>query len=357
MNNMLRGMESLMQEKFQGYGLKEILQWLSPLEPQQRKTMISSMVIDYLGKRARQENGVFVSCLYFDYRDDAQRHLSPANIVGALLKQLLAAFSVVPSHVVDALKDIRKEKPTLDLQSALKLLQIAIEKFDKVYICVEALDECKDEYQVEFLQSINSVLKSSIRVFITARPIVKVKIKKCLIDSSVSLVTMDLEANASDIRMFIAEKIDKDPEDMTMTDASKEEIMDTIVSSAGGMFLLPTLQIQTVLDETNVKKRRKALETIPKKLHEAYGGVIERIGRQPKGKVHQVMEFLKWAFLSQRPLSTVELRHALSVTPGDTDFDIEDLPTESSLLNCCLGLVTIVIEDEVPTIRLVHKSL
>jgi ankyrin repeat protein len=120
---------------------------------------------------------------------------------------------------------------------------------------------------------------------------------------------------------------------------------------------LPALQIQTVLDETTVKKRRKALKTMPKELHEAYGGIIERIGRQPKGKVHQAMEVLKWAFLSERPLSTIELRHALSVTPEDTDFDIEDLPTESSLLNCCLGLVTIVIEDEVPTIRLVHKSL
>jgi hypothetical protein len=119
----------------------------------------------------------------------------------------------VTSRVVDALKDIRKEKPTLDLQSALKLLQIAMEKFDQVYICVDALDECKDEYQVEFLQSINSVLKSSIRVFITARPIAKVKVEKYLIDLSVSLVTMDLEANASDARMFIADKIDEDLDD------------------------------------------------------------------------------------------------------------------------------------------------
>jgi hypothetical protein len=193
------------------------------------------VVIDYLSKRARQKNGVCVSCLYFDYRDDAQRHLSPVNIVGALLKQLLATFSVVPSHVVDALKGIRKENPTLDLQSALKLLQIAVEGFDKIYICIDALDECKDEYQVEFLQSINSILNSSIRVFITARPIVKVKIEKYLLDSSVSLVTMDLEANASDVRMFIADKIEKDLEDMKMTDDFKEEIMDTIVSSAGGM--------------------------------------------------------------------------------------------------------------------------
>jgi ankyrin repeat protein len=96
---------------------------------------------------------------------------------------------------------------------------------------------------------------------------------------------------------------------------------------------------------------------MPKELHQAYGGIIERIGRQSKGKVRQAMEVLKWTFLSERPLSTIELRHALSVTPRDTDFDVEDLPTESSLLNCCLGLVTIVVEDGVPTVRLVHKSL
>ncbi|KAI5812584.1 hypothetical protein BZA77DRAFT_269930, partial [Pyronema omphalodes] len=404
LNDMLRGMKNMMQTKFEGDDLNDIMQWLSPLEPHQRhadiatqrlpntgewflqledfkdwcdsdiggdsgmvftcygipgagKTMISSVIIDYLTKNAGQGDKNCVSCLYFDYRDEVQRHLSPVNMVGALLKQALSTFSAVPNSVIDALKKKRKEFPVLTLPGALELLQIALENFDTTYICIDALDECKDEYQMEFLRSISKILNPSTKVFITARHTVKNIIDKNLIRPSTITITMELEANPSDIRMFIADKISKDAEDMEMTDEFKEEIMETILSSTGGMFLLPALQIQTVLDETTVKKRRKALKTMPKELTEAYGGIIERIRRQSKGRVRQAMEVLKWTFLSERPLSTIELRHALSVTPKDTDFDIEDLPTENSLINCCLGLVTIVVKDGVPTVRLVHKSL
>jgi hypothetical protein len=188
-----------------------------------------------LVRNTRQEDNTCVSCLYFDYRDEVQRHLSPVNMVGALLKQALSTFSVVPNNVIDALKKKKKEFPTLKLHCALELLQIALENFDKTYICIDALDECKDEYQMEFLRSISKILNPSTRVFITGRHIVKNTIDKNLIRPSTVTITMELEANPSDVRMFIADKISKDAEDMEMTAAFKEEIMDTIVTSTGGM--------------------------------------------------------------------------------------------------------------------------
>lgn len=156
-------------------------------------------------------------------------------MVGALLKQALSTFSVVPNNVIDALKKKKKEFPILKLHCALEILQIALENFDKTYICIDALDECKDEYQMEFLRSISKILNPSTRVFITGRHIVKSTIDKHLIRPSTVTITMELKANPSDVRMFIADKISKDTEDIEMTAAFKKEIMDTIVTSTGGM--------------------------------------------------------------------------------------------------------------------------
>jgi hypothetical protein len=80
------------------------------------------------------------------------------------------------------------------------------------------------------------------------------------------------------------------------------------------------------------------------------------------------IDVLKWTFLAKRPLTIIELRHALSVAidpskmqPGqlplayDETLDWDDFPSEKSLADWCLGLV--IIDEETSTVRLVHKSL
>jgi ankyrin repeat protein len=69
------------------------------------------------------------------------------------------------------------------------------------------------------------------------------------------------------------------------------------------------------------------------------------------------MEVLKWTFLAERQLTIPELRHALaSVNSSPADrLDLDDLPFEKSLIDCCYGLV--VVDKQTSSIRLVHKSL
>jgi ankyrin repeat protein len=67
------------------------------------------------------------------------------------------------------------------------------------------------------------------------------------------------------------------------------------------------------------------------------------------------MSVLKWTYLTRRPLSLDELRHALAVNSTDTSLDRNNLISEKSLLNCCLGLI--VIDGGTSTVRLVHPLL
>jgi hypothetical protein len=53
------------------------------------------------------------------------------------------------------------------------------------------------------------------------------------------------------------------------------------------------------------------------------------------------MATLKWVFLAKIPLSVDVLCHALGVRPNDKTLDLEGLPSGKSILDCCLGLVTL----------------
>jgi hypothetical protein len=79
-------------------------------------------------------------------------------------------------------------------------------------------------------------------------------------------------------------------------------------------FLLPALQIQAVLEQTTISKRRKALHTMPTELDSVFEDTIRRIRNQKAKQATQAMDVLKWTFLSERQLSVTELRHALAVT-------------------------------------------
>jgi hypothetical protein len=53
---------------------------------------------------------------------------------------------------------------------------------------------------------------------------------------------------------------------------------------------------------------------MPTKLETAFESTISRIKNQESERSKQAMDVLKWTFFAQRPLTVIELRHALSVT-------------------------------------------
>jgi hypothetical protein len=106
-----------------------------------------------------------------------------------------------------------------------------------------------------------------------------------------------------------------------------------------------------------VKLRRAALKTMPRKLHDAFKIILDRIRRQTQTDTSLGMNILQWVFLATRELTMEELRHALSSSPDDTELDKENFLPESEILSSCLGLITVGMSDKGVTVRLVHKSL
>ena len=122
-------------------------------------------------------------------------------------------------------------------------------------------------------------------------------------------------------------------------------------------FLLVSLNIEAILEEVTIYKRRKRLEEMVtgQGLGDAYTATLTRIKSLNGSKSRLGMEALMWISHSERPLKAIELCHALGVERGDTDRNDGNIPAIDTVLRCSLGLITI--EASSSNIRLVHFTL
>ena len=90
-------------------------------------------------------------------------------------------------------------------------------------------------------------------------------------------------------------------------------------------------------------------------LGDVYGVTIERIKAQDGDKSRLGMAALMWISHAERPLRSDELCHALAVRLSSTDFDVGNISSMSTLVNCCQGLITV--DKEASTVRLIHFTL
>lgn len=65
-------------------------------------------------------------------------------------------------------------------------------------------------------------------------------------------------------------------------------------------------------------------------------------------------QVLSWITCAKRPLTTLELQHALAVEINASELDEENLPDIEDMVSVCAGLITINKESDI--IRLVHYT-
>ena len=110
-----------------------------------------------------------------------------------------------------------------------------------------------------------------------------------------------------------------------------------------------------VLEMPTKSKRRKALQTLPPDLDNTMEAVIARIQKLPSSKAKLGLDVLMWLHLAYQPFQLTELQHALSVEAGQTQLDLDNIPSQKVILDSCLGLV--ILDKETGTIRFVHYTL
>ena len=106
-------------------------------------------------------------------------------------------------------------------------------------------------------------------------------------------------------------------------------------------------------------------------LEDVYGATIARIKAQGGDKSRLGIGALMWICYAERPLSPNELCHALGIELGSTDFNAGNIPSITTLVSCCQGLITADKEaskaskasskaskaSKASTVRLIHFTL
>ncbi|KFY83656.1 hypothetical protein V498_07892, partial [Pseudogymnoascus sp. VKM F-4517 (FW-2822)] len=155
----------------------EFNNWLSggektlfcPGIPGAGKTMVSAIAVDHLHKTTR-DHSIGVAYVFCNYK--VQKEQNTPGLLSAILKQLVQA-QPAGAGAANALYKLHSARgTTASADEILNTLKLTLKHFATVYIVVDALDECSDEYNtplrlLEKLRDLQNTI--GIRLMVTSR--------------------------------------------------------------------------------------------------------------------------------------------------------------------------------------------
>ena len=170
--------------------------------------------------------------LYCDFL--AQQEQSTASMLGAILKQL-ASRGGIPEHIRESFHKAKKEfgGRGLRLPDLVRLLRKTIASLERVFICVDALDESAPKYRRELLESLREIIRVSpnARIFLTGRPHISDEIMGCFSEA----VRIPISPTQEDIKNYLEMRLDGDTDPSAMDDELRADIMRVIPAKISEM--------------------------------------------------------------------------------------------------------------------------
>ena len=172
------------------------------------------------------EGDIAIAMFYCDFRD--QHEQTTTNIMGAILKQLVVRGEVL-EQVQKAFQKAKKEVGGrgLRLPDMVQMLKQAVATLPRVFICIDALDECLPKHMLELLASLKDILHESptARIFLTGRPQVEAEIRRHFTTG----VIIPISPKKHDIKRYLEKKLEMDTEHYAMSNGLQADILRTIL--------------------------------------------------------------------------------------------------------------------------------
>lgn len=330
--------------------------------------MYRSVVMNHLRGRFKDRRDIGIAAIYCKYEErDLQ---SPLNMVASLCAQLI----VGKGSMSDEVKALYNAHTPLGTRPSIKdfsqLLKSEIARSVTTYIIVDGLDECPVEKSIRDtllleLRAISSIAK----LMVTSRH------HPDFVEEFGNAATLEIRAKEDDLRVYLSSMIPRLAKSIQITPGLQEDIINAIVQVADGMyvhyilthvrllmtlrFLLARLYFESLAGERTVSLIKTALGNLPRGLEKyalkaAYRDAMRRIDEQPQGPKDRANMVLDWVINAAQPLKVAEIRHALAISPGDTDFNENAVPNEDTLTSYSAGLL--IIDQENRTVRLAHRT-
>lgn len=281
--------------------------WLIGL-PAMGKTVLASYVVEYL--------------LFHAARRDCQYHFFSA---GHQNKRTVAyCLRSIASQLAFANEEFREKLFTLRGETGIsfssqdqnfsviweKIFEGIIFKMkaDPLYWVLDAFDEADmPSTLISSLMNIRSL--TPIRIFITSRP-TRIPSGPATCASSIITSFLSEDDTKGDIRAYVGNAVREAlPDDEQDT---QEDIIEQVLSKAGGSFLWVKLALETLHDNWHTQEDiRKVLTEMPMGMEHLYIRMLEKIETQSPRLQLMAKRILTWTACCWRPLGIAELQAAL----------------------------------------------
>ncbi|KAF9770549.1 hypothetical protein IL306_011888 [Fusarium sp. DS 682] len=290
---------------------------------------------------------------YFFCRQDAPKSLRARTILGCLARQLLCMIGELTTISEDFTV---AGPPVLDSDGIIHLLNRTLKPTCRAYFILDGLDECDEnqrEDMIRRLREIQSVFPLLVCLSfrqetgnaLTLRP-----------EHFAKPSIISIPENNPDIAEFIQTELERQVEFGRLRVGEPTlvlEIRDALLERAQGMFLWVVLQTNSLCLAKTDESIRYALADLPRDLPGTFSRILEQSAALGKGDQRRTLELITAAC---RPLTTDELREALSVAPGNPDWNPARMPNDIyAALSCCGSLV--IVDEETLSVKLIHHSV
>jgi hypothetical protein len=311
------------------------------------KSVLMSNMVDDLNLAPGQRH---TSVAYFFMRHDLPDSLIARTVIGSLVRQLLMSKD-------DLIDPITARSGSLDVQEMFSLLVSNHNKQNKLYVLLDGLDLCtKEEIRdiVEFVRQLQEKLWVLACVSLRQEPD---REPDAVYQGLFALQVNSMPDNRSDIATFVDAELSRclKARELKLGDDARLILMvrDALLDGSNGMFLWVALQIKVLCSMETDKEIAEALTDLPPDLSETYSRILQKV--QGNRKLHQD-RILRLVTSARLPLSVDQMRDALSVTTGYTDWtNRDDINDVYSTLTTCGCLIQV--DEEEYTVRFVHPSV
>ncbi|KAL2867561.1 ankyrin repeat-containing domain protein [Aspergillus lucknowensis] len=302
--------------------------------PGSGKTILCSTVVDHLYQTYRNDTKTKIAYFYFDSAPSEKSTVE--GCVRNLLRQLLAPRL---SENTRALYSRAEAHTHPALGAVLRALREAVAPADRVYLIVDALDECESvQLFMEILVEVKSL--SKVHVLVASRPNnMMQRAVPALVEETIYLDAPRVE---QDIRTFVTARLYRDSSlSRRWSEEQRKDICEAVVTKSAGMFQLAACQ----LHEFERCYSRHDLEVVLGKLPQTLSAIYERMLRQiPLHARARAKTLLLWLCFSARPLSLDEAAELFAIDFGGRSPRLDAarrLLDPLDILSICPGLITL----------------
>jgi hypothetical protein len=160
--------------------------------------LFSSIVIDNLRERLKNDIGVGVACIYCNYKEkDAQ---TVTNLVAGLWAQLVQNSGSLSTEVRDLYSTHVRQNSSPTLDEVSEILQCEIARYSKIFVVIDALDEYPEGDRSTLLKKLRE-LRPTINLMVTSRYL------DTIANDFEGSPQLEISANIEDVRAYIVGRI------------------------------------------------------------------------------------------------------------------------------------------------------